>query len=180
MKNFTDIAFTKGVKSVQEQMGSRKNYARMEQHPAPVQLGDSEINFIENCETFYLATVGTNGWPYVQHRGGPKGFLKFIGKDKLMFPDFRGNRQYISTGNLNENNKVALIIVDYARRARLKIWATCSCISFSEAQMKYGLEDYSVVVERVMILQVEATDWNCPKYIKPRFTEEEINEYFVK
>jgi len=129
-ENFTKYTFTESVKQVQEQYGSRDSYARMEQSGDRNMLTDREIPFIENRDSFYLATVGENGWPYVQFRGGPKGFLKIIDDTTLGFADFRGNRQYISAGNIISTKKTSLFLIDYPSKQRLKIWASAFHLIF--------------------------------------------------
>jgi predicted pyridoxine 5'-phosphate oxidase superfamily flavin-nucleotide-binding protein len=121
-RNFRSLLFTPLIKALQEKHGSRRQYARMEEGSAsPDRLGPNESAFIAERDSFYMATIGSTGWPHVQHRGGPKGFLKVIDDHTLAFADFRGNKQYISTGNLATDNRVALILMDYPRQARLKI-----------------------------------------------------------
>ena len=122
-QNFTKITFTDSVKKLQEQYGSRKSYARIEISGNKYVLTDREIPFIKSRDSFYMATVGKNCWPYVQYRGGPKRFLKVINNTTLGYADFRGNMQYISDGNINANHKASLFLIDYPSRQRLKIWA---------------------------------------------------------
>jgi uncharacterized protein len=120
--SFGSLVFTPVVKSLQERYGSRRQYARLEEsEPSPDKLGPQESEFIGERDTFYMASIGATGWPYVQHRGGPKGFLKVIDENTVAFADFRGNRQYISTGNLMTDNRVAIILLDYPRQTRLKL-----------------------------------------------------------
>jgi hypothetical protein len=178
-KNFAEIAFTEGVKTQQERHGSRKSYARMEMIERGDELTFAEADFIAERDSFYLATVGENGYPYIQFRGGPKGFLKILDSKTLAYADFRGNLQYISVGNLGRNNKAALILMDYANRQRLKIYATIEVIEAKDAPeiiKKIVDQNYPAKIERAMILHVEAFDWNCPQHITPRYTIEEIGE----
>jgi predicted pyridoxine 5'-phosphate oxidase superfamily flavin-nucleotide-binding protein len=182
MKNFTDIAFTEDVKTIQTEFGSRENYVRMEQNPAPTKLPDDAKIFIEESDLFYQATVSTNGWPYVQHRGGPKGMLKVLSDNKIGYADFKGNKQYLSVGNIQSNNKVSIIIMDYPRKSRLKIWAKAEIVTKTVAPeliKQLQNSEYKTPIERAVILTVEAFDWNCPQHIKPRFTEPEIAEWFA-
>src|SRR5262245_15454973 len=125
MHHFSKIAFTPAVKAAQELMGSRKAYARLEHsdNDSPDELGEEEASFLAERDSFYMASVGASGWPYIQHRGGPKGFVQVLDEHTLAFADLRGNRQYISTGNIAGDQRVALIFVDYPRRARVKILA---------------------------------------------------------
>ncbi len=172
--NFPAIAFTDNVKAMQEQNGSREAYQRME-NLSMRGLFQREKEFIENRDGFYLSSVNENGWPYVQFRGGPKGFLKVLSPSQIGFADFRGNKQYITTGNLKTNNRVAIILMDYANQMRLKIWAESKMISIEngEKYMPLIMDDYHNKVERFIILDVKGFDWNCPQHITPRFTEQE-------
>jgi len=178
--NFGSLVFTPLVKALQEKYGSRRQYARMEAGgSSPDRLGPDESAFIAERDTFYMATVGATGWPYVQHRGGPKGFLKVIDDRTIAFADFRGNKQYVSTGNLATDNRVALIMVDYRGQTRLKILGRTEIFDGEAARewierlREPGSKD---VIERVYVIRVEAFDWNCPQHITPRFTAEEIQE----
>lgn len=178
-KNFAEIAFTESVKAQQEKYGSRRQYARMEQFERGTELSFNEEDFIAEQDGFYLATVGEQDQPYVQFRGGPKGFLKVIDKKTLGYADFRGNLQYISVGNLQKNNRAALFLMDYARQARLKIFVTVEVIEAKdnpELTAKLTMPDYQAKIERAMILHVEAFDWNCPQHITPRYTIEQVRE----
>ncbi|MBK7598306.1 MAG: pyridoxamine 5'-phosphate oxidase family protein [Acidobacteria bacterium] len=178
-KNFAEIAFTKSVIAQQEKHGSRRSYARMEAVDRGTELSSAESEFIAERDGFYLATAGENGYPYVQFRGGPKGFLKVLDQRTLAYADFRGNMQYISIGNLSGNDKAALILMDYANRRRLKIYARIEVIEAGEApDLIERLQDpeYEALIERAMVLHVEAFDWNCPQHITPRYTIEEVRE----
>ncbi len=176
-RNFTKFSFTKSVKAAQEHYGSRRTYLRMEQSGDRYLLTDRESEFISARDSFYMSTVGENGWPYVQFRGGPSGFLKVLDERTIGFADFRGNRQYISVGNLNDNGRVALILMDYPGRKRLKIWATAK-LTDVEGDPELGsaltVEGYDAKVERAIVLTVQAYDWNCPQHIVPRYTSSEI------
>lgn len=181
MGRFGAIAFTPAVKAAQARMGSRAAYARMEgAAPSRDALGDQEREFLEGRDSFYLATVGEGGWPYLQHRGGPKGLVRVLGRHTIGFADFRGNRQYISVGNLATNDRVALIFVDYPSRSRLKILARARIIITAADDpatlAKLALPGYPASIERGFVLDVEGLDWNCPQHIVPRYTEEEIAE----
>lgn len=178
-KNFAEIAFSDAVKELQEQHGSRKGYERMEKFNVVDGLSQNEKGFIEDRDSFYLASIGEKNFPYIQHRGGPKGFVKVIDKDTIGFIDFSGNKQYISVGNFATNNKVALIMMDYPARARLKIFAKAEIIELQdnpELLSKLDLGDYQYRPERMMIFHIEAYDWNCPQHIVPRFTIDEIQK----
>jgi ferredoxin-NADP reductase len=177
---FAKIAFTPRVQAAQTRMGSRDAYRPVELGAVEaVELSPSEIEFIGARDSFYQGTVGENGWPYVQHRGGPTGFLKVLGPQAIGYADFSGNRQYISVGNLDGTDRVILFLMDYPGQRRLKIWGRARLIEEeTESALVARLEspDYRARVERGVIITVEAFDWNCPKYITPRFTEREIRE----
>ena len=176
-QNFATFAFTDSVKAVQAEHGSRKSYSQMEQSGDRFELTQNEIEFIQSRDSFYISTVGENGWPYVQHRGGPKGFLKVIDDTTLAMADFRGNMQYISTGNIDAGHKAALILMDYPTRQRLKIWATSEILEIEEHPELFNQTmnvDYRASAERLMTFKVQAYDWNCQQHITPRFTKEEI------
>jgi uncharacterized protein len=175
---FGSLVFTPVIKALQERYGSRRQYARREASGfAPDGLGPPEKEFLAACDSFYMASVGATGWPYVQHRGGPKGFLNMIDEHTIAFADFRGNKQFVSTGNLTTDDRVALILVDYPRQARLKILGHVKILEGADAKKwsdKVREPDYDAIVERVLVIHVEAFDWNCPQHIIPRFTEEQI------
>lgn len=177
---FYELTFTPSVKAAQTQYGSRRNYAKFEAGESEGSgLTEAEIEFISARDGFYLATVGENGQPYIQYRGGKPGFLKALDDKTLGFADFRGNLQYISVGNLRQNGKAALFLMDYANRQRLKILARVEVKDVQEAPElveKLAMPGYPARIERVMILHVEAFDWNCPQHITPRYTTGEIQE----
>ncbi len=178
-RNFAEIAFTESVKAQQEKYDSRKSYARMETMARGNEISENEAGFIADRDSFYLATVSETGYPYVQFRGGSKGFLKTLDATTLAYADFRGNLQYVSVGNLLKNDKAALILMDYAHRQRLKIYARIEVIEAKDVpELIAKLQDsnYDAEVERAMVLHVEAVDWNCPQHITQRFTVEEIRE----
>ncbi len=175
---FADIAFTDSVKQAQNRYGSRKSYAGFESDGGHRdRLSENEIAFLAERDSFYMGSVGENGWPYVQHRGGPKGFLKVLDEATIGFADFRGNRQYISVGNLNADGRVSLFLMDYPNRQRLKLWARARVVHPDEDPKlvaRLELPGYKARIERGIIMAVEAVDWNCPQHITPRFTEAEI------
>lgn len=176
-KNYLEIAFGESVKAEQEKRGSRAQYERMETQARGTELSFAEADFINLRDSFYLATVGANDFPYVQFRGGEPGFLKVLDSKTLAFADFRGNRQYISTGNLSDNDRAALILMDYPNRQRLKIFLRVAVHEASDAPeliAKLENPNYKAKIERAFVLRVEAFDWNCPQHITPRFTVEEI------
>ncbi len=174
---FAEIAFTPNVKRMQELNGSRRNYARMEQGEASNDmLGPDEAGYIAERDSFYMATVSETGWPYIQHRGGPIGFVRVLDGKTIGFADFRGNRQYVSVGNLANDDRVSLILVDYPNRSRLKILGRARLVGLEDRAMldRLALPDYQAVVERGVVITIEAFDWNCPQHITPRFTQAEI------
>lgn len=175
--NYAKLAFTNTIKSIQEDEGSRNAYERMERMVLPDGLSFREMSFIKERDSFYVASFGDNGFPYIQHRGGPKGFLKFIDVKTLGFLDFTGNKQYITTGNVKTNKKVSLILMDYPNRARLKIYAEAEIVSLSEKPdllENLELEDYKYKAERIFLFHIKAFDWNCPQHITPRYTLDDI------
>ena len=179
--NYPLIAFSEAAKEIQKKAGSRKNYARLEQQQFTDGLTENESEFISSRDSFYMATVGENGFPYIQFRGGPKGFLKVLDKSRLGFVDFRGNMQYVSVRNLATNKKVALILVDYPTRTRLKIFAEAEVVELKDNTSLFtelNVEDYKSKPERMIVLNVKAYDWNCPQHITPRYTWEEIEVAF--
>jgi ferredoxin-NADP reductase len=177
---FATLAFTANVKAAQARMGSRDAYRTAELGDSEaVELGPCEVEFINARDSFYQGTVGQTGWPYVQHRGGPTGFLKVLGPRTIGYADFSGNRQYISVGNLGGDDRVSLFLMDYPAQRRLKIWGRARLLDEDkEPALLARLEspDYRARVERGVIITVEAFDWNCPKYITPRYIEREVRD----
>ena len=181
-KNFAEIAFTDAVKKLQEKHGSRSSYERMEKFSVVDGLTEGEMSFIQNRDSFYLASIGVKEFPYIQHRGGPKGFLKVLDSKRLGFIDFTGNKQYVSVGNMATNNNVSLIMIDYPTRTRLKIFAKAEVVALKVNPELYDLldlKDYKFRPERMMVFHIEAYDWNCPQHITPRYTVEEIQQTFL-
>lgn len=177
---FAEIAFTGPVKAAQERHRTRAQNERLETHGGPNDaLGPAEAEFIAARDSFYMATVSETGWPYVQHRGGPAGFLRVLGPRQLAFADFRGNTQYVSVGNLTHDNRVALILMDYPGRQRLKILGRARIVDSNgldpEMLKRVEVPTYRARVERVVLIDVEAFDWNCPQHITPRFTPAEVD-----
>lgn len=177
-RRFAEITFTDSVKAAQTHYGSRDANRGFELADEPRQaLTPREREFIEARDGFYQATVGQNGWPYVQFRGGPPGFLKVLDERTLGYADFRGNLQYISMGNLNSDARIALILMDYPNRRRLKVWARARVVDEADDPglvARLELPGYRARVERAVVLPVEAYDWNCPQHITPKFTEDEV------
>jgi predicted pyridoxine 5'-phosphate oxidase superfamily flavin-nucleotide-binding protein len=181
-KNYPEIAFSDAAKELQKKYGSRNSYARMEKFSEVNGLTDGEFSFIENQNSFYLSSVGSNGFPYIQHRGGPKGFLKVLDSKRVGFIDFTGNKQYVSVGNIATNAKVSLIMIDYPRKARLKIYAKAEVVELDEQPELYDLldlSDYKFRPERMLVLHIEAYDWNCPQHITPRYTVDDVETALI-
>lgn len=196
-RNYPSIAFTQPVLSSQVEYGSRAALDRVSRHlhcpgsvdehdtgpdPGPSAtlrdpLGADERDFISQQDGFYLATVSETGWPYVQFRGGAPGFVQSPDEHTVAWADFRGNRQYISTGNLHQDGRVALIFLDYARQLRLKVFGVAT-VTDVRGQAPYAgslsVPGYRAIVEREVRVSVSAFDWNCPQHITPRFTVEEL------
>ena len=171
----SDIAFTPTVKAVQERLGSRGTYERVEKRGGWSDAIPGDLAaFIAERDSFYLATTTADGQPYIQHRGGPKGFLKVLDEHTLAFADFTGNRQYISMGNLADNDKAYIFLMDYPNRRRVKVWGRAEVIEDDpEILSKLAEPSYVGLPERVFFFHVAAWDINCPQHMTPRFTEEE-------
>ncbi len=177
---FAELAFTPSVKAAQQRDGSRAGYARNFESDTEVfngRLGEAEADFIAAQRSFYMATVSETGWPYLQHRGGPRGFLKVLDDKTLAFADYAGNRQLISVGNLTVNDGVALILVDYAQRLRLKLLGRMAVkdLSAQDALAKTLIDpSYRARPQRAMVITVEGFDWNCPQHIPVRIDAEDV------
>jgi hypothetical protein len=172
----TDVAFTPSVKAEQEKRGSRAAYAKVEARGGwQASVTPDLASFLERIDTFFLGTSNGAGQPYIQHRGGPRGFLKVIDEKTLAFADFRGNRQYISLGNLAENARVFLFLMDFAQARRIKIWGTAAVVEDDPALLaRLSDSTYDGVPERAIVITIEAWDPNCRQHITPRFTLGEI------
>jgi predicted pyridoxine 5'-phosphate oxidase superfamily flavin-nucleotide-binding protein len=178
---FADVTFTDSVKAAQQHYGSRSSNDRLQNLAGPNdQLGSKETAFIVLRDTFYMATVNEEGWPYVQHRGGPAGFLKVLGPNQLAYADFRGNTQLISVGNVSKNDRCSLILMDYPNRRRLKILGHLSVEDVrhvgADTISEVSLPEYKAKIERIVRIDVVAFDWNCPQHITRRYTEAEHSE----
>jgi predicted pyridoxine 5'-phosphate oxidase superfamily flavin-nucleotide-binding protein len=193
-RSFAQLAFTPGVKRQQQKHGSRHLYARFEEssdvqsidaqsNDNADQLGPDEREFIVTRDGFYMASVSETGWPYVQYRGGVKGFLRVLDERTLGFADLRGNKQYISTGNLEHDNRVALFLMDYPTQSRLKILGRAEIHEGDAIAQKLieklRMPEEKTLVERAMLIHVEGFDWNCQQHITPRYTQEELTEYLA-
>ncbi|MBB4252003.1 pyridoxamine 5'-phosphate oxidase family protein [Rhizobium sp. BK008] len=176
--HFLEVAVTPNVRLAQAEMGADQIWLG-DHHRESDSFTDSELAFISARDSFYIASVSETGWPYVQHRGGPKGFLKIVDRKTLAFADYRGNRQYISTGNFAANDRACLFVVDYPRRARLKIYMHVEKLTLDADPALADLvfdAGYRAKAERIFRLRLEAFDWNCPQHITPRYTEEEVEK----
>ena len=175
---YYDIAFTPAVRAVQTRMGSRATYAPLDHtDDRRDALTADEAEFIHERDGFYQASVSESGWPYVQFRGGPAGFLRVLDAKTIGYADFRGNLQYISVGNLSKDDRVSIILMDYASKSRLKLFGRVRLVTRDEDPAllaRLVVPGYRAVVQRGVVISVEGFDWNCPQHITPRFTEEEI------
>jgi predicted pyridoxine 5'-phosphate oxidase superfamily flavin-nucleotide-binding protein len=174
---FLDLASTPSVKAAQAAHGSAEYWNGFSGNRTFDRFTEAEIGFIRTRDSFYMATVSENGWPYVQHRGGPPGFLHILDDRTLAFADYRGNRQYISIGNLAVNDRAALIFMDYPGRRRLKMYGHVearSLVDYPEIAERLATPGYKAKAERALLVHLEAFDWNCPQHITPRFSEPEL------
>ena len=177
---FSELTFTPSVRQIQSEMGSAQAYEKFlsPEVTGGNRFGPDEAEFIRRMDSFYQATVSETGWPYVQYRGGPPGFLKVLDDATLAYADFRGNRQYISVGNLTQNNRIALILMDYANKARMKVLGEVSLVSAeNDPDLIASLHhpDYKARPERAFVISLKGFDWNCPQHIHQRFTVEQVN-----
>jgi len=172
----SDVAFTPAVKAQQARLGSRGSYARMEEKGGWQSSVTPDLAaFIGERDSFYLATSSAEGQPYIQHRGGPKGFLKVLDRRRLAFADFSGNRQYITLGNLTENDRAFIFLMDYANRRRIKLWGRARAVEDDAALLERLMEaDYEARPERAIVFEIKAWDVNCPQHITQRFSADEI------
>jgi predicted pyridoxine 5'-phosphate oxidase superfamily flavin-nucleotide-binding protein len=176
-RNYTRIAFTDDVKAAQEHYGTRQVAAKVEQRDVDdMHLSEREMEFISQRDSFYMASVGQDGWPYVQFRGGPKGFLRVLTNNQIGYADFRGNLQYISVGNMRGDDRVSLFLMDYPNRMRLKILARARVVDTQDDPKlveQLAVPEYKARIERAVVFDIEGFDWNCPKHITPRYTNDE-------
>lgn len=175
---YADIAFTPTIRALQEQMDSRELYARMDTIPDKFhRFRDREIDFLRQRDSFYMATVTEDGWPYIQHRGGPAGFIKVLDEQTLGFADYSGNRQYITTGNLINNARVSLFFMDYPQRKRMKLLGRAETLTLEDERLTQLADpDYDARIERGFLIHLAAFDWNCPQHITPRYTEQDVQQ----
>jgi uncharacterized protein len=176
---FLDIATTPSVRAAQAKMGADRIWQEFKGDREFDRFTEDEAAFIAARDSFYMATVSETGWPYMQHRGGPRGFLKVIDEKTLAFADYRGNRQYISTGNLAADHRACLFLMDYPHKARLKIYTCVETLALGDdpdLTTRVSMPGYRAKLERVFRLRLKTFDWNCSQHIFPRFTEQEIVE----
>ena len=176
---FAEIAFTESVRRMQQEQGSRDNYAEMDEgDDYNDRLSDVEASFIAERDSFYISSVSETDWPYIQHRGGPVGFMRVLNDQTIGFADFRGNRQYVSSGNFLNNDRVSLFFMDYPNRRRLKVLGHIRAVTKEETELLSQLktDGYRALVERGFVIKIEAFDWNCPQHITPRFTQTQVEE----
>jgi uncharacterized protein len=186
-KHYGAIAFTDAVRAVQHQHGSDGFYDRKRVQgtaaPGADALTEDEKDYLAERDSFYLSTVSETGWPYVQFRGGPAGFLRVVDDHTIGWADFRGNLQYISTGNVARNDRVALIAVDYVHRRRLKIFGHARVVSAEDdpaLMQTFTDADYDATIERAVLITVEAYDWNCPQHITERFSAADLQPHLAE
>ncbi|MBD3664246.1 pyridoxamine 5'-phosphate oxidase family protein [Sulfitobacter aestuariivivens] len=176
MTSYADIMFTAQVEAEQDAIGAKGAYARRYDAKHDEPLGEQERSFLTSRTSIYIATVNSDGWPYIQHRGGPLGFLKVLDDRTIGFADYRGNRQLITKGNLAGDDRVSVFAMDYARKARLKLQGYATLVNAADAQEM--VEDLQTEgqgrIERVMTIRIAAFDWNCPQFITPRFDTQEM------
>jgi len=175
---YADIAFTPTIRALQEHMGSRELYARLDTIPDKFhRFREREIDFLRQRDSFYMATVTEDGWPYIQHRGGPAGFIKVLDDQTLGFADYSGNRQYITTGNLINNARVSLFFMDYPQRKRMKLLGRAETLTLEDERLAQLADpDYDARIERGFLIHLAAFDWNCPQHITPRYTEQDVQQ----
>ena len=178
----SDIAFTPRIKAIQAERGSRSNYARMEERGGfRTDLTEDLAQFLAGVDTAFLATANAAGHPYAQHRGGPKGFIRILGPKTLAFADYKGNRQYITTGNLAENDRAFLFLMDYAHRRRVKLWGRARVIANDDALVERLMpEGYEARPEQVVLFEVEAWDINCPQHIPQKIDAQDVERVLTE
>lgn len=172
----SDVAFTPAVKAIQTRRGSRQAYAEVEERGGwRTEVDENLAAFLADANSFYFATASADGQPYIQHRGGPKGFVKVLDRNTLAFADYRGNRQYITQGNLSENPKAYIFVMDYAHRRRVKIWGEARVVDDDPALLQSLMpQGYKARPERVIVLRISAWDTNCPQHIPQKFDSVDV------
>ena len=172
----SDVAFSPAVKTIQSRKGSRDGYAEMEARGGfRTEIDEKLGGFLANANSFYLATASADGQPYIQHRGGPAGFIKILDKTTIAFADYAGNRQYITQGNLSENPKAYIFVMDYAHRRRVKLWGEARVVEDDEALTRALMpQGYRARPEQVILFKIEAWDTNCPQHIPQKFDAADV------
>jgi predicted pyridoxine 5'-phosphate oxidase superfamily flavin-nucleotide-binding protein len=171
----SDVAFTPAVKAIQARKGSREAYANAEQRGWRTEIDEDLAAFLAAANSFYLATASADGQPYIQHRGGPQGFLRILDKNTLAFADYRGNRQYITQGNLTENPKAYIFVMDYAHRRRVKLWGEARVVEDDDALLQSLMpKGYKARGEQVILFRIAAWDTNCPQHIPQKFDAADV------
>lgn len=178
MENYADLMFQGAVADLQRAEGTYDKYQKFYPHRTQTELSSDDIAFIEARESFYIASVNTDGWPYIQHRGGARGFVKVVGPNQLASADYHGNRQFITMGNLQTETRVSLFFMDYLNHARLKVQGRATLLPVSEADPELVARLYvrAAPAERVLMIDVVALDWNCPKYIPTLYPEDALRQ----
>ena len=176
MENYADLMFTEATRALQQEQGSFERYQKLYPHRTQKALSKDDVDFVKSSNSFYLATVSATGWPYIQHRGGTRGFVSILGPKTLACADYPGNMQFISMGNLKTDNRVSMFFMDYMNRGRLKIQGRAQLIPSSEAdpELLKQLDQTAAQAERVLIVEIVAMDWNCPKHIPELYPKEVI------
>ena len=172
----SDVAFTPAVKAIQARKGSREAYANAEQRGGwRTEIDESLAAYLAEANSAYLATASADGQPYIQHRGGPKGFIRVLDRNTLAFADYRGNRQYITQGNLTENPKAYIFVMDYAHRRRVKLWGEARVVEDDDAQLQSLMpKGYKARGEQVILFRIAAWDTNCPQHIPQKFDAADV------
>ena len=171
----SDVAFTPAVKAIQARKGSREAYAHVEQRGWRTEIDENLAAFLADAKSFYFATASADGQPYIQHRGGPKGFIKVLDANTIAFADFSGNRQYITQGNLSENPKAYIFVMDYAHRRRVKLWGEARVVDDDPALMQSLMpRGYRARPEQVILFKISAWDTNCPQHIPQKFDATDV------
>lgn len=176
MESFGKLLFTPAVQAEQDKVGMRDRYAQTYETRFTGPLDDNTRAFIQTRQSFYMASVSSHDWPYIQHRGGPAGFVKILDEEQIGFADYAGNKQFITRGNLETETKVSLFFMDYPRKARLKLLGRARMVDAKDDPKLAArlFQDGAALAERLVVIDVAAVDWNCPKYIEPRYSESEI------
>ncbi|MBE1285944.1 MAG: pyridoxamine 5'-phosphate oxidase family protein [Rhodobacteraceae bacterium] len=178
MENYADLMFHDAVTELQKQDGSFDKYQAAYGHRTLEKLRPEEIGFLKSRESFYIASVTPEGWPYVQHRGGAQGFIKVVGPNRIACADYRGNRQFITMGNLTDNARVSLFFMDYMNKARMKVQGLASLVGLEDAdpELRAQVVEPGTRAERLLVVDIVALDWNCPQYIPRLYSEDAIRQ----